>query len=406
MSHIVIIGGGVAGLYAAYKLIQKSSNYNITLLEASDRIGGRVYTIRNKSLIYEGGAARFSNSHKNLTKLIKELNLEHTLYPMSTNKLFIKDSKPLSNFSEEVCIKRLETEALKRPKNELVGKPMIMFMREVLPPSEVDDLIYAFGYESEFHVCNAHYGMKSLKKDFMTKVQHYGMKGGLKNVIDKLLAHLEKNGVHVLTNWVVEDIDPTQMKITGQFNKKQTELQADKFIICVTKDRLMQFRSLINYDKHLQTFLAHLHSQPLYRIYAKFPATQEKPAWFKDLPRICTNNALRHIIPINPAIGLIMISYTDGNWAQVWKQFSSKKILKKELMTHLRLLMPEKQIPDPEWIDYKYWDHAAHYPGPNFKTYVQLNAKKYVLCGEMMVAHPWIEGSLMSVENISKLLFV
>ena len=38
-----MIGAGVAGLTAASKLIQ-SGNFSVTLLEASNRIGGRVFT--------------------------------------------------------------------------------------------------------------------------------------------------------------------------------------------------------------------------------------------------------------------------------------------------------------------------------------------------------------------------
>jgi NADPH-dependent 2,4-dienoyl-CoA reductase/sulfur reductase-like enzyme len=42
--NVVIIGGGVAGLSAAYKL-RKSGVKNVTILEAMDRLGGRINTI-------------------------------------------------------------------------------------------------------------------------------------------------------------------------------------------------------------------------------------------------------------------------------------------------------------------------------------------------------------------------
>ena len=41
--NIVIIGGGISGLAAASKLI-KSGHKNVRILEASDRLGGRIYS--------------------------------------------------------------------------------------------------------------------------------------------------------------------------------------------------------------------------------------------------------------------------------------------------------------------------------------------------------------------------
>ena len=43
-SSVVVIGGGLAGLCAAYEL--RSRGWEVTLLEARDRVGGRVYTVR------------------------------------------------------------------------------------------------------------------------------------------------------------------------------------------------------------------------------------------------------------------------------------------------------------------------------------------------------------------------
>jgi monoamine oxidase len=45
MEKIIIAGGGVAGLFAAREL--SKYEYDVTLLEAADRLGGRIHTIRN-----------------------------------------------------------------------------------------------------------------------------------------------------------------------------------------------------------------------------------------------------------------------------------------------------------------------------------------------------------------------
>ena len=55
---VVIVGGGVTGLYTAMKL---SNKCNVCLLDERGYWGGRIIT--NKNPHYEIGAARFNTSH-------------------------------------------------------------------------------------------------------------------------------------------------------------------------------------------------------------------------------------------------------------------------------------------------------------------------------------------------------
>ena len=46
MSKVIIIGGGASGLAAASRLIEKGIDpAEITIIEAENRIGGRIYTV-------------------------------------------------------------------------------------------------------------------------------------------------------------------------------------------------------------------------------------------------------------------------------------------------------------------------------------------------------------------------
>lgn len=58
MKNVVIIGAGPAGLTAAYELL-KSGGYNVTVLEASDRIGGISQTVRYNGNRMDIGGHRF-----------------------------------------------------------------------------------------------------------------------------------------------------------------------------------------------------------------------------------------------------------------------------------------------------------------------------------------------------------
>ena len=64
IKKVIIIGAGISGLVAGYDLTV--AGYDVTILEARDRIGGRVLTIRSpfsNDHYVEGGAARIKPSH-------------------------------------------------------------------------------------------------------------------------------------------------------------------------------------------------------------------------------------------------------------------------------------------------------------------------------------------------------
>jgi monoamine oxidase len=75
----VVLGAGIAGLVAAYEL--QRAGYRVTVLEARDRVGGRVWTVRggdrirhigrpdqlaafDRGLYFNAGAARIPSSHR------------------------------------------------------------------------------------------------------------------------------------------------------------------------------------------------------------------------------------------------------------------------------------------------------------------------------------------------------
>lgn len=74
--HVVILGAGFAGLAAAYALHKKG--IKVTVLEARNRIGGRVhsYKIPGEELVVELGAEWVGNSHTRIKELCQEFGLE------------------------------------------------------------------------------------------------------------------------------------------------------------------------------------------------------------------------------------------------------------------------------------------------------------------------------------------
>lgn len=72
----VIVGAGFSGLAAAYKL--KNAGWNVTVLDARDRIGGRVFSVslpQNKNLICELGAEWVGESHERIKALCRDFKI-------------------------------------------------------------------------------------------------------------------------------------------------------------------------------------------------------------------------------------------------------------------------------------------------------------------------------------------
>src|SRR5512147_374588 len=90
MTRIVIIGGGIAGLSAAYYAIKKIPDAQITLIESSNRWGGKITTDRARfsdgQFIIEGGPDTFLATKPYATALCKELGLGERLHGTNPNK--------------------------------------------------------------------------------------------------------------------------------------------------------------------------------------------------------------------------------------------------------------------------------------------------------------------------------
>jgi monoamine oxidase len=74
--RVLVLGAGLAGLSAAAELDR--AGFDVLILEARTRAGGRVYTLRepfSDGLYAEAGAARIQDSHAFTMRYVKEFNL-------------------------------------------------------------------------------------------------------------------------------------------------------------------------------------------------------------------------------------------------------------------------------------------------------------------------------------------
>jgi monoamine oxidase len=76
---IIVVGAGMAGLVAGYEL--KRAGHDVKILEARQRVGGRILTLREpftNGLYAEAGAMRLPSTHKLVQAYVQKLGLQTT----------------------------------------------------------------------------------------------------------------------------------------------------------------------------------------------------------------------------------------------------------------------------------------------------------------------------------------
>ena len=90
MKHVIIIGGGISGLAAANRILELSRESNqrlqLTLLEASNRVGGIVQTHERDGFVIERGPDSFISEKPAALELARRLGLDPHL--LQTNEQF------------------------------------------------------------------------------------------------------------------------------------------------------------------------------------------------------------------------------------------------------------------------------------------------------------------------------
>jgi oxygen-dependent protoporphyrinogen oxidase len=100
--RVAIVGGGLAGLAAAFRLTELARETNrpldVTLFEASTRLGGAIETVREGGYLIERGADSFLTAKPAAVRLCERLGLAGELIPTDERyrgALVLRNGKPL-----------------------------------------------------------------------------------------------------------------------------------------------------------------------------------------------------------------------------------------------------------------------------------------------------------------------
>ncbi|WLD94095.1 protoporphyrinogen oxidase [Alkalihalobacillus sp. AL-G] len=93
MKRIVIVGGGITGLSAAFylqkEINEKKMEASVTLVESGNRLGGKIQTIKQDGFVIERGPDSFLARKKSMSNLIEEAGLADELVHNQTGQAYI-----------------------------------------------------------------------------------------------------------------------------------------------------------------------------------------------------------------------------------------------------------------------------------------------------------------------------
>ena len=424
---VVVIGGGIAGLYTAYQILRKSPSMRVLLLEKRRDLGGRIYTSHDfPDTPVEGGAGRFSDQHQRLWALLRELGLDTHAVELPAGGQYVDATGRVSP-GYEADVAAVVAASRKVSREVLQTVSFLDYARKVVGKKRAQHIVDSFGYYSELVVMNAHDAIVLMGVLDTYKTRFYSLAGGLSQIIDRLAAYLRRHSrSRVLTGHTVVSANKVvsftrKLRSNGGTRRRrrpvvsrtycvETEtgnggvhrFWARQCVFAVPKQALERLELM----RPVWPLLRHIRCGSLCRIYAQFAPGE----WLASLVKTTTNNDLRMVIPINPSAGIVMASYTDNRFADRWRRLEQTKgvdAVRDRLTRLLKQTFPAANDVVIQDVRVFYWPCGVGYWGVGAdsadiaRRLVEPLPGIYV-CGEHFseTNQQWMEGALETSEEV------
>ena len=397
MYDVIIIGAGVAGLYAAYNIKRLSPSSTFLILEKNGKhgLGGRAGNemFCGTKVVTGAGIGRLKKD-KFLYRLLKELSIKTTE--------FVTVEPHYSTTINKSNIPKILVQLKKLLKEEDKPGTFKSFATKILGSKEYDQFLITSGYtdyeNEDVHDVLYHYGME----DNFTRYK--GFHVAWKELVLKMVETIGSD--HIKFSYNVAAISKLSSQ-TFEIYKTGSEhfFSAKKVIIATTVSGIRTLLPDLNIYKEIE-------GQPFLRVYGKFDkkSTTIMNQFIKGTTIVPGH--LQKIIPIDSDKGIFMIAYSDNKHAL----FLKTHLENDEQNRHYFCRIVEKCLGIPrdslKLITMKsfYWDIGTHYYKPldinrihktraEFIDDAQHPVKDVLVVGEVVsLQQGWTEGALESVQ--------
>jgi len=375
----VIVGAGIAGLTIAERLIESgTAPSDILLLEKYDYVGGRIVSHRDG---YEIGAGRIHESHRHMAALIDRFGLTRIPIRDAISWMPLGSTEPIPNHFEADMRSLLRH--LPRPDGTTTLRN---HLAHSMPPADLHDLLEHFPYRAETEVLRADLALHAFRphSEMGTHAAYFVIKEGLSAIVRGMRDQLTAAGVRIALNTEVTHIaSDGAIYIRG----RQRPMRPGRTVLALHATALQRILPAAA----ARPFRQLLRMEPLTRIYAAYPPDHP---WTRSLfatGSIVTDSPLRYVIPVNPATGIIMISYTEGRDTRHWHGLKGPA-LQAAIQKEVHRLWPDTEIPEPTWVRPYEWKEGCTYWRPGRYDPATISAT---------LQHPfptvWVAGESLSV---------
>ena len=395
---VVIIGAGISGLYAAYKIKNINPNVKLLILEEQSEkyMGGRTGNdIFEGVKIVTGADVGRIGKDKILLKLLHTFNIK---YKMKYSTPDYYNFAPLDIFKVMQKLKR-EFINYKNKENDTFE----IFAKNILGNDVYNLFVVTSGYSdfenSDIHDVLFDYEMDdNYNLDFLEVIEW-------DKLIKKLVDSIKIQNIHFSTKIMKITINHLHFDCVSEYGRI---FYGKKVIISTTingiKYLVPKIEDFSIYNK--------IHSQPFLRLYGKF--SKKSNILIKKIVKKYTiiPGPLQKMIPVDSDNGIYMIAYSDNNNAVYLKPYLKNIETNRAILCNIieqSLNLPSNSLKLIKIKGY-YWKTGTHYYEPmrqmfkNRKTFIhtaQHPHKNMLIVGEVISTHQgWVEGALESVETV------
>jgi Flavin containing amine oxidoreductase/Cytochrome b5-like Heme/Steroid binding domain len=426
--EVVVVGGGVGGLYAAVTLSRLEGVGSVQVLEAQESVGGRMRTRYGSdgSPLYEEGAWRISSDHILMMRLCTELNLN----------LLEVASEGIDAFRTWLDPGACDGRDSSPPPDPSVRSPTcplgtlsswdLAAERLGVRGADLEGARSGYaGIDAMMAAGSDAYGVETAEKATRTSARYYVPVRGMSSICARLREELERRPrCHVRLKTRVVDVRPAgsgymvvcEERVGGNAFLGRS-LRADVVVVAAPPSHVAKWEGVA---RQLKPILASLSAVPLLKIFSEAgPAFADATGLRGRAFHVKANTLGQQIISNTyPGTRFVQLAYCAGQRAEALERLRLCGDVMGALTREIAGLVsvPERAELSKALLSEKhevhFWSEAVHVWNPSYDLDVALKSAqaclvphatlpRLFLCGEAFsTVQGWGEGALQTAELV------